>query len=152
MRIDELASEWEVEEMRLELASGDAPAIVAYRHRMPKSAVMELDSVVNRWSDAEEAFVRDNYPNHGADWDGWEVLGKTYEQVERHAIRRGLRKRKRRWADDEDDLLRSHYPTNGPRWDGWKRLLWWRETTPDTIAHRASTLGLSYAGTRNEDW
>lgn len=103
MRIDELASDWEVEEMRQELRSGDAPDIVAFRHGMPCSAVRELRARdghnrhmrkrFERWTDAEKAFVRDNYPNHGRLWCGWSMLNRTWDAIRMCASYLGVKKR-----------------------------------------------------------
>lgn len=152
MRIEELVSDWELEEIRQELVHGDAPDVVAFRHGIPRLSVIDYDiEVANRWSDAEEAFVRDNYPNHGKEWDGWRIVGKTYEAIERHAVRRGIRKRHVRWTREEDDAIRRHYPEKGARWDGWKALLPFRAESSDVIARRASSMGVRYEREERQD-
>ena len=102
LRISELVSEWELEEIRQELASGDAPDIVAFRHGISKSSVRELAKTCHRrhtrkwddvWTDAEIAFVRDNYPSHGKRWCGWEMLDRTWDAIRMRAHIVGVRRR-----------------------------------------------------------
>lgn len=98
MGIDELVSDWEIDEIRIELESGDAPDVVAFRHGIPQEQVRSMARSVGRvgvelrrWSDAESAFLADNYPSHGKPWDGWAMLGRTWDAVRKKASRLGVR-------------------------------------------------------------
>ena len=140
-----MVTDWELHQIARELSAGDPPDVVAYRHGVPRFAVIDYDiEVVNPWTEAEDAFVRDNYPRHGRDWDGWELIGKSYEAVERHAVRRGIRKRYMRWTEEEDELIRRYYPSHGASWDGWPTLMWWREHVSKKLQSRASAIGVRY--------
>lgn len=110
MEIEELVSDWELEEIRQELASGDAPDIVAFRHGVRESAVRQYKRMRRAssydgyerhfdspWNEAEIAFVRDNYPNHGSRWPGWKLMDKTWDAIRWYAHRLGV-KRKRSHA------------------------------------------------------
>lgn len=99
MSLDELVSDWELDEIRHELVSGVAPDIVAFWHGVPTDAVRSYRRSRytrrpgDKWTDAEIAFVKDNYPNHGRTWAGWKILGKTWESVRRHAYALGVKKK-----------------------------------------------------------
>lgn len=104
MRLSELVSDWELEEIRQELRSCEAVDIIAFRHGVPIHVVRRYakskgyDRHVRRmddvWTDAEKAFVRDNYPNHGRKWAGWSMLKRTWDAIRWRAHLLGV-KRKR---------------------------------------------------------
>lgn len=104
MRIEELVSDWELEEIRQELSSGEAPDIVAFRHGLPKAPVREIGRAYARyvrrwddvWTDAEKAFVRDNYPNHGRKWEGWSMLKRTWDAIRWRAHLLGVKRKRTR--------------------------------------------------------
>ena len=87
--MDELVSEWELNEIRMELEQGDAPDIVAFRHGLPMDAVRKMKARNRRakegrsaWSESEVAFVADNYKNHGdKTWEGWKMLKRTWDAI-----------------------------------------------------------------------
>lgn len=103
-KLDELVSDWELEEIRQELKSGDAPDVVAFRHGVPlgavrgygKGHVRHIRKPDELWTDAEKAFVKDNYPNHGEDWVGWEIIGRTWGAIRKYAHRLGIRRKRSR--------------------------------------------------------
>lgn len=105
MRIEELVSDWELEEIRQELRSGMAPDIVAFRHGIDELAVREYrrcgpdryedfsSHFGDRWTEAERSFVRDNYPNHGKSWPGWDMLKRTWVAIRWYAHRMGVKRK-----------------------------------------------------------
>ena len=98
MRIDELVSDWELEEIRQELRSGEAPDVVAYRHGIPRRALSGLHrrhvrQFEDRWTEAEKAFVRDNWPNHGKGWDGWKMLNRSWDAIKMRASYLGVKRK-----------------------------------------------------------
>lgn len=116
MSLEDLVSDWELEEIRQELKSGDAPDIVAFRHGIDMKAVREfngrsghkrhtrrLDDV---WTDVEIAFVMDNYPNHGKRWGGWSLLDRTWEAIRKRAHIIGAKRSNASARADESDIRR----------------------------------------------
>lgn len=102
MRLHELASEWELEEIRDELRHGNAPDIVAFRHSLPVKPVRDYAKTIgskyerqtrDKWTDVELAFVRDNYPSHDSTWDGWKILKRTWEAIRVKANKMGVKRR-----------------------------------------------------------
>lgn len=101
MRISELVSDWELDEIRDELRHGNAPDVVAFRHGVPLEAVRNMrpkgdhTKFDNRWTKEETIFVRDNYPNHGRRWDGWKMLKRhTWDAIRMRAYYMGVRRKK----------------------------------------------------------
>ena len=97
MGVRDLLSDWEIDEVRHELESGDEPDHVAFRHGITRRELGSLMRSVDRrrWSEVEIAFVRDNYPNHGSDWPGWEIMGRSRSAIRNQARRLGLESSKR---------------------------------------------------------
>ena len=123
MRIEELVSDWELEEIRQELTSGDAPDVVAFRHGIRDTVVREYRRrhgiasydgyerhFDNVWNDAEIAFVRDNYPNHGRKWSGWKLMDRTWDAIRWYAHRLGVKRKRnyagKSWRKSNETLLR----------------------------------------------
>lgn len=110
--LEGLVSDWELEEIRQELKSGDAPDVVAFRHGVPLSSVRGYSGKRTRhvrrpnelWTDAENAFVKDNYPNHGKRWDGWSLLDRTWEAIKRRAHVIGVKRSNASARADESDI------------------------------------------------
>lgn len=101
MRISELVSDWELDEIRQELRDGYAPDVVAFRHGIPVEAVPKLSvgrglqyhAPHRAWTEAEIAFVRDNYASHGTrNWRGWSFLDRTWPSIEKMAHKLGVTK------------------------------------------------------------
>jgi hypothetical protein len=98
--LEGLVSDWELEEIRQELKGGDAPDVVAFRHGVPLGSVRGYSGRHIRhvrrpnelWTDAENAFVKDNYPNHGKRWGGWSLLDRTWEAIRRRASILGVKR------------------------------------------------------------
>ncbi len=102
MRLHELVSDWELDEIREELRRGNAPDIVAFNHGLPMQPVREYSRDVgdrytrkfkDRWTDVELAFVRDNYPSHDSTWDGWKMLKRTWDAIRVKANKLGVKRR-----------------------------------------------------------
>ena len=102
MRIEELVSDWELEEIRQELRHGEAPDIVAFRHGIPMEPVREYKrkslggptgKTNARWTQAELSFVRDNWPNHDKGWEGWKMLDRTWDAIKWCACRMGVKRK-----------------------------------------------------------
>lgn len=144
----ELVSDWELEEIRHELAVGTAPDVVEFRHGLPKGSVgrRHVNKGVQRhaehraWSYVELAFVRDNYPHHDRWWPGWGMLKRTWPSIAEKAHTLGVTKkqRERPWTSCEVAFLTDNYPNHGKSWDGWKNL----KRTWDAIKMKASYLGV----------
>lgn len=150
-RLEELVSDWELEEILDELEGGENREHVAFRHGIPVSSVprsaqryrerraeaerkaiererKRAEDAARRRAEREErlrrereerarteaerekvfstkrgmpfdryekVFVRDNYPNHGKDWQGWDILGRPYSDVLRVARQMRVKKKKR---------------------------------------------------------
>lgn len=150
-RLNDLVSDWELEEILDELEGGAKREHVAFRHGIPVSSLprsarryrerrreLEERRVERERKRAEEAerrraeraerlereriekermeaerskvfaikrdmpfnryekvFVRDNYPNHGKEWQGWDILGRPYSAVSRVARQMHVKKKKR---------------------------------------------------------
>lgn len=104
------------------------------------------------WTDKELQLVRENYPEHGGDWDGWAAAlpGRSPRAIYRKAndmgvFYRGPRKQLgggRRWSPEEEEILKKNYYEHGPLWEGWEDLLPGRNYT--SIANKASLLGISH--------
>ncbi len=109
------------------------------------------------WTSAEDEIVRDNYPMHGAKWDGWEQLlpGRTTVAIQARAYKLGTgayrkamaaanatakRKTWHSWDRRELDALLEHYPLHGHAWSGWADALPGR--TPLAIKRKAEHLQL----------
>lgn len=98
MRISELVSDWELDEIRQELREGYAPDVVAFRHGIPVEVMPrgKCDKGVQHhaprraWNDVETAFVRDNYRQHDRNWKGWSFLGRTWPSIEKMAHKIGV--------------------------------------------------------------
>lgn len=111
------------------------------------------------WSEAEDAALAANYPEHGANWDGWdEVLpNRTRSAISARAVGRGIRMtpeafRRRAqerqaeadgWAAGEIVALATYYPFYGPMWRGWGEVL--PNRTRDARADKARALGIRSA-------
>ena len=102
MRLHELVSDWELDEIREELRHGNAPDIVAFGHGLPVQPVREYSRSIgdrytrklkDRWTDVELAFVRDNYPSHDSTWDGWKMLKRTWDAIRVKANKMGVKRR-----------------------------------------------------------
>jgi len=150
-RLEELVSDWELQEISEELGSGTAPDVVAFRHGVGVTSVRAYarKGCTDRWTDAELAFVRDNYPAHGEYWPGWTMLKRSWATIVNKAALMGVRRRHLRWTEEDDALLRDYYPTHGPSWSGWKSLMPCRPNGKDNLAKRASALGIRYEGKRD---
>lgn len=150
-RLEELVSDWELEEILDELEGGAKRENVAFQHGIPASSIprdahkyrmrleererkrkererqkeeerhqrrLERERRLRRdreerermeaeraqvfsfksgkpFDKYEKVFVRDNYPNHGKNWQGWDILGRPYSDVARVARRMHVKKRKR---------------------------------------------------------
>lgn len=117
MRISELVSDWELEEIRDELRHGNKPEFVAYRHGIPTTAVRQMKprgdqtKFENKWTFEEKQFVRDNYPNHGRGWKGWEFVGRhSWDSIRQIAHKMGVRRKSmqtnERWRKANGALMR----------------------------------------------
>lgn len=120
MRLEELVSDWELDEIHDELAHGNAPDVVAFRHGVTQNSVRDYAKTVRRpssyvrkfdgrWTDAEKAFVRDNYPSHGSKWDGWKFLHRTWDAIRIKANDMGVTRRNRKtneqWRKSNEAML-----------------------------------------------
>lgn len=150
-RLEELVSDWELEEILGELEGGAKRENVAFQHGVPIGSIprdarkyrkrleererervererrqeeerlqrrLERERRLRRdreerermeaerarvfavksgrpFDKYEKVFVRDNYPNHGKDWQGWDILGRPYSAVSRVARMMKVKKRKR---------------------------------------------------------
>lgn len=160
MRLEELVSDWELDEIRDELSSGTAPDIVAFRHGipievMPKSKSrkkLQDHSSYRIWTDAERAFVRDNFPSHGtSSWRGWSFLNRSWPSIEYMAVQLGVtnKQRERPWTDGEVAFVKDNYPNHGKGWGGWKYL----KRTWASIRMKASNMGVKRRKrSLNERW
>lgn len=101
------------------------------------------------WSDAERQVIRDNYPAHGPEWDGWDVIlpGRTHHAIQMCASRMGVsvrpeipRGRGIPWTVGELRALKQHYPMHGSAWDGWSYELPRRSRC--SISSMAKALGI----------
>lgn len=98
------------------------------------------------WTEAEDALLREHYPEHGADWDRWAELlpGRSRFAIRTHASQAGIAALRHGkgalWKDREDEVVREHYPVHGPLWFGWAVLLPGRFAR--AIIARADRLGL----------
>lgn len=94
MRISELVSDWELDEIRQELRDGYAPDVVAFRHGIPVGVVpkqwLQHRAQRRAWTEVEIAFVRDNYRQHDRNWKGWSFLGRTWPSIEKMAHKIGV--------------------------------------------------------------
>lgn len=150
-RILDYVSDWELEEIRHELAAGEEPAFVAFRHGVPKGVLTRAlaykdakDCKRNgRWDKESVQFVYDNYPTRGKDWEGWAQLGRSWSAIQSKAFSLGLVKPRDNilWKDWEIDYLRENYQCHGKDWDGWARL----DRTWYSIVNKAHTLKLCRA-------
>ena len=155
MGIDELVSDWELDEMRHEAEQGVAPDVIAFRHGLPVGSVSRRSLLGCKdtgmaWTAAEEAFVRDNYPNHPRmEWTGWKMLERPWNSIRAKAYKLGVTRKMRTWSDDETSFLRDNYPSHGKDWDGWDFLC----RTWGAIKMRAHKIGVQQRyGSANEGW
>lgn len=109
MSLEELVSDWELDEIRDELRHGNAPDIVAFRHGLTVQPVRKYARSIRerhvrkfdeRWTEAELLFVRDNYPNHDSRWDGWGMLKRTWDAIRVKANKMGVTRRNVRTNDE----------------------------------------------------
>lgn len=150
-RLEDLVSDWELEEIRAELAAGYAPDIVAFHHGIPASAIKKNASQAksreigmhDAWSAVEICFVRDNYRNHDKDWQGWSFLDRSWDSIRKMAQMLGATKKQneRPWTTVELEFLRDNYPNHGKGWDGWEML----DRTWTAIRWKAHLLGVRYS-------
>jgi len=152
-RLEELVSDWELEEIRQELEAGEAPDIVAFRHGIPTRAIpRRAKERQNEWSDVEMAFVRDNYPQHGTQsWKGWSFLDRTWHSIGKMAHKLGVTRKRleRPWSESEVSFVRDNYPNHGKGWSGWRTL----DRSWAAIRMKASNMGVTRKGTSaNEGW
>lgn len=159
-RLEDLVSDWELEEIRHELSVGTAPDIVEFRHGLPRGFVgrrktcrgVQDHSSYRVWTDVEMAFVRDNYPSHGTrNWAGWKILKRSWPSIENMAHSLGVTKkqRERPWSDSEIAFLRDNYPNHDRHWEGWSQI----DRTWGAIRWRAHLLGVRKRRKRvNEGW
>lgn len=159
-RLDELVSDWELEEIRHELSVGTAPDIIEFRHGLPKGTIgrrkaykgVQDHSSYRMWDDAERAFVRDNYPQHGTShWTGWKLLRRSWHSIEKMAHELGVTKkqRERPWSDLEISFLKDNFPNHDRHWEGWNLL----NRTWGAIMMKASYLNVRRKRkTVNEEW
>ena len=160
MRIRELVSDWELEEIREELRHGNAPDVVAFRHGLPIDVMprgrggkgLQDHSSYRIWTDVEKCFVRDNYPNHDTySWRGWTLLDRSWQSIVQMAAQLGVtrKRRERPWTDAEVEFVRDNYPNHGKNWDGWGIL----ERTWASVRMKASYMGVRRkVRSVNESW
>ena len=96
-----------------------------------------------RWSDREDSLLREHYPGHGKEWQGWEnaLPTKTPRLIERRA--RSLRI-SRAWSSEELESLRVGMWEHGGDWSGWKKVLPGRSSFE--IAKKAAERGYRKEG------
>lgn len=103
--LEDSVSKWELDEIFEELQGGSAPDVVAFWHGLKvaevrayaKRAIVKREPP-KRWTVEESTFVRDNYPNHGDGWPGWDMLQRSFDSIKMKAHRMGIGKRKRSHA------------------------------------------------------
>lgn len=151
-KILDYVSEWELEEIRHELMHGEDPAFVAFRHGVPRKLVnrglaypktkeeVSFSGKFKRWDSSSVAYVFENYPIHGQDWEGWKKLGRTWKSIQSKATSLGIgRAQYTCWTKRECDFLKEHYHNHGKNWDGWARL---NNRSWNSIVNKAFSLGL----------
>lgn len=110
-----------------------------------------------RWGPGEDAKLARHYPDHGADWDGWEGLlpGRSRRAIQCRAQDLGVRMEHRcanrpgSYSQEEDDAIIRHYPLHGAAWDGWGDVGVRR--TAASLRSRACRLGVTYRA-RGRNW
>ena len=116
-----------------------------------------------RWTEKEDASIREHYPEHGALWEEWDTLlphrtttaircrAKTLdvkvlpEVALNHRTEGALKARAGDWREGDIVLLATWYPLYGARWSGWKELL--PGKVPGDIDAKAKALGIGYRST-----
>lgn len=129
-KVLDYVSEWELDEIRHELTAGEDPAFVAFRHGVPKRYITRAlaykeskpEVKFKRWDQDSVQFVRENYPIHGKDWEGWKQLGRTWKAIQTKACSIGMGNSDMMWSQQEIDFLRENYADHDKNWDGWGQL------------------------------
>ena len=85
-----------------------------------------------KWGSKEVEAVRNYYPLHGPDWDGWDELipDRTRHAIQMCASRIGVKVGQdvppasgMPWSADELATLVRLYPEHGGAWDGWRKAI-----------------------------
>ena len=114
------------------------------------------------WTAEEDALVREHYPSHGAQWEGWRELlphrslnairvrangigtRASREVIAANNARAVESSTRRCWTEAEVAELATWYPLRGTSWRGWRDVLPGRGATD--IARKAKALGLRHMG------
>lgn len=107
---------------------------------------LNLVSNKSKWSKLEDKCIIDNFPKHGARWDGWKTL-LPKRNVPAITMRARLLKVHQtgstRWTAEDDAYIRENYLLHGESWNGWSKL---NGRTWSSIRSRASRLGVKKRG------
>ena len=99
---------------------------------------------MRKWTSDEIAIVKEYYPSHGKEWNGWNDLlpdrGKT--AIAACASKHGFtNSSKAPYTKAEDQAIIDNYPVHGSTWDGWRQILPNRSVS--AIKNRAMKLGVT---------
>lgn len=107
---------------------------------------LNLVSNKSKWSKLEDKCIIDNFPAHGAKWDGWRTLlpkRNTSAITMRARILKVYQVTSKRWTTTEDAYIRANYLMHGENWNGWSKL---NGRSWSSIRSRASRLGVKKRG------
>ena len=99
--------------------------------------IRESNFYYPKWTEEEEQFLKENYPDKGAVWCA-EKLKRTEKACITRAV--GLKiKRSYRWKPEDDEVIRKYYPKYGV-----KKVSEILGRTRETCSTRAYVLGIKY--------
>jgi hypothetical protein len=90
------------------------------------------------WTEYEIEYLRENYREHGLNWDGWKVINRSKRAILYQAGLNGLTDATERWTDEETEFVRKNYLKHGRSWGGWQ----WLQRSYGAIVSKANRIGL----------
>ncbi len=114
--------------------------------RRARELDLRMGSGIPPWRFYEDRVLREKFPRHGIDWDGWpsEMRRRSRRQIASRALELGLLADEAPWGESELSAIAKWYPTNGAEWGGWDRILPFRSR--GAIENKASELGMDNVG------